>query len=72
MPSKSDKVGEYEGGSYFGMLQARVEQWIDFSTLSIDGPASSWIYPLVMPQYVPYDKKVNLSVPSNLAQAALL
>ena len=39
-------------------FQARVEQWIDFSTLSIDGPSSSWTYPLLMPQVFPYDKKV--------------
>ncbi len=40
-------------------LQAQVEQWIDFSTISIDAPVQSWVYPLLMPQAFPYDKKVR-------------
>jgi elongation factor 1-gamma len=36
---------------------AQVEQWIDFSTISIDAPVQSWVYPLLMPQAFPYDKK---------------
>lgn len=34
-----------------------VEQWIDFCTLEIDAPLCSWVYPLIMPEYFPYDKK---------------
>ena len=40
-------------------LQAQVEQWIDFSTISIDAPVQSWVYPLLMPSFFPYDKKVR-------------
>jgi len=39
-------------------MQARVDQWIDLSTLEIDGPLQSWVYPILLP-VVPYDKKVR-------------
>lgn len=35
---------------------ARVEQWIDFSTISLDTPLQSWVYPIIFPK-IPYDKK---------------
>ncbi|CAL8463238.1 g2772 [Coccomyxa elongata] len=34
---------------------ALVEQWIEFSTLNIDAPMSSWLYPLL--GFMDYDKK---------------
>ncbi len=37
-------------------MQALVEQWIEFSTLNIDAPLSSWVYPLL--GFMDYDKKV--------------
>ena len=40
------------------LLQAQIEQWIDFSTISIDAPIQSWVYPLLTPAISPYDKKV--------------
>lgn len=35
----------------------QVDMWIDWSTNEVDGPLSSWIYPLL--GYFPYDKKVS-------------
>ena len=40
-------------------LQAHVEQWIDFSTVEVDAPLCSWIYPLKYPGHFPYDKKAR-------------
>ena len=35
----------------------QVDMWIDWSTNEVDGPLSSWIYPLF--GWFPYDKKVS-------------
>jgi len=35
----------------------QVDMWIDWSTNEVDGPLSSWIYPLF--GYLPYDKKAR-------------
>lgn len=43
-------------------FQAKVDQWIDFATLSIDAPLLSWVSPLMFPEAVPYDKKVRRGV----------
>lgn len=37
--------------------QAQQEQWIDFSVWELDAPLMSWLYPLVMPDKVPYNKQ---------------
>ena len=39
------------------LLQAHVEQWIDFTTTAVDAPLCSWVYPLM--GYLPFDKKVS-------------
>ena len=39
------------------LLQAHVEQWIDFTTTAVDAPLCSWVYPLM--GYFPFDKKVT-------------
>ena len=39
-------------------LQARIEQWIEFSTHDIDAPLQSWVLPVR--GRMPYDKKVPL------------
>jgi hypothetical protein len=37
--------------------QAQVDMWIDYSSNEIDGPMSTWIYPLL--GIWPYDKKAR-------------
>ncbi|KAK9796239.1 hypothetical protein WJX73_009454 [Symbiochloris irregularis] len=37
--------------------QALIDQWVDFATLELDAPFSSWLYPIVMPNVVPYNKQ---------------
>ena len=46
----------------------QVDMWIDWSTNEVDGPLSSWIYPLF--GYMPYDKKVRSRSPSRRPAAA--
>lgn len=43
--------------SFSLLLQAHVEQWIDFSTTAVDAPLCSWVYPLL--GFMPFDKKVG-------------
>lgn len=40
--------------------QAMVEQWIDFSTTSLDAPIASWVLPMIFPGAYPYDKKARI------------
>lgn len=40
------------------LLQAHVEQWIDFSTTEVDAPLCSWLYPVLYPSHFPHDQKV--------------
>ena len=39
------------------LVQAQIEQWIEFSTHEIDAPLMSWVLPVW--GYLPYDKKVR-------------
>ena len=38
------------------LMQAQVEQWIDFTTQEIDAPMLSWFLPII--GYMEYNKKV--------------
>lgn len=41
------------------ILQAHVEQWIDFSTTEIDPALCSWVYPIKYPGMFAHDHKVK-------------